>query len=131
LKEASMSWWHEELKKAKDQRRGVLPQKETTAGPRHKQKRPWRVLGPSPVAGLFGDKDMEYYRGATREACERFIEKYRRSYFIPRNLTEAEVAHRKAQLNFRIAKMHIVGPNQNGANEESRAVVAANSGQSS
>jgi hypothetical protein len=122
-----MSWWEEELVKVKDQRRGVLPQKETLKGPPHKQKRPWKVLGPSPVARLFGDRDIVYYRGVTREACERFIEKYERSYHLPRNATEAEIAHRKAQMKFRVAKFYITGPKD----EYAPAVVAAGVGQDS
>jgi hypothetical protein len=100
-----MSDWDKELPRFKAKRTGqeeVQPVK----GGKNRKKKPWKVFGPN-----WNGKEIEWYRGVDREACEKWIEKQRRSYYVPYRTAPARYAEdSKRRAEERANRYKIVGP---------------------
>ena len=102
-----MSDWNEEPVRTKDKRRGVIEQSPVKGG-RNKQVRQWKVVGP----GFFNQGEFIWDRAATKEACEAWLAKQARSYYVSRRDTEQQRAAAQRRAEQRAASYRIVGPKE-------------------
>lgn len=98
-----MSDWNLELPKFKAARNGEVELRPTTGGKR--QARKWKVMGRF--------KNIEYvaHRGASKEACEAWIAKQARTYYVGhRNAPQAVHDEARDKAQARAQAFHIVPP---------------------
>lgn len=98
-----MSDWNLEIPTYKAKRNGEVEQRPATGGKRKPRK--WKVMS------VFCGKEYVAHHAASKEACEAWIEKQRRSYYGVR-LNKSPAAHdaAKKRAEERAARYRIVGP---------------------
>lgn len=103
-----MSDWNEERSIYKAKKIGQIEPRAVGGGRKRKVKKEWKVMGP----GWYGGKEREHYAAATRELCEKWIEKKARTYWCSRHAHESVRLISKARAEERAKAYRIVGPDE-------------------
>ena len=105
-----MGDWNEEIVKFKEKKRGIVEQRPVPAHKKKHSKKPWKITVPA----FFGKgKRVTIHHTRTKEEAEAWIEKHRRSLYLPYRTQAPNVVEEiRRQHEQRISRYRIEGPTE-------------------